>query len=404
MRFSVFLAACVCAAFLFSLGGCADVSKPALSSVSQKPVTRQTPSYGETRVISQARPPVVAQAVPPIIPPASATQTPLKAAILLPLSGKNAALGQAMLNAAQQAVFDADSSNFTLQPRDTAGTGGAAAAAQAAVTGGAQMIIGPLFASDVALVAPVAQTHGLQILPLSTDTSLSGRGVYVMGLTPGAQVERVVSFAAAHGARHFAALVPVFRDAVLRQGCLLLDVETYNPAAHESEATIKLLSAQREIIDALFLPESGSDLKLVADQLASAGFDPARIHVLGTGLWDIPGLARESAFLNGGWYAAPDPAARRVFVGGYKAAYGQDPPRLATLAYDATALAAVLAKRGLSYDEASLTNPNGFSGLDGIFRLTPSGVVERGLAVNEVTLDGARVIDPTPTSFVSGKK
>jgi branched-chain amino acid transport system substrate-binding protein len=123
-------------------------------------------------------------------------------------------------------------------------------------------------------------------------------------------------------------------------------------------------------------------------------------HILGTGLWDEPGLGRQNPILLGGWYAAPDPAPRRAFVASYAAAYGNEPPRLATLAYDATALAAVLAKRGAHYDEAAMTNPNGFAGLDGIFRLSPTGSVERAMAINEVTPEGARVIDAAPNSFV----
>lgn len=341
--------------------------------------------------------------------PVSVAPGKIKAAILLPLSGKNAALGQAMLNAAQQAVFDSAGNNFELQPRDTATGGGAEEAARMAVAGGAQIIIGPLFATDVPIVKVIAQREGLQMLPLSTDTSLAERGVYVMGLAPGAQVERIVAFAAAHGLYHFAALVPAtpygslvgqtFRSAVAQNGGQIVDVETFNTAAEAQDRT-KTLAAQRDHIDALFLPEAGAELKTIADQLTALNFDTAHTHLLGTGLWDVPNLAHQSPILAGGWYAAPDPAARRNFIASYKAAYNEEPPRLATLAYDATALAAVIAKHGARYDETALTNPNGFAGLDGIFRLLPSGVVERALAVDEITPDGARVIDPAPTSFV----
>ena len=363
-------------------------------------------------------PPLQQPVLPPVYGQTAVPLAPLplgevKVAILLPLTGKNAALGQAMLNAAQQAVFDAGENNFELQPHDTA-VSGAAEAAQAAVTGGAQLIIGPLFASDVSEVKPVAQRAGLQMLPLSTDTSLADRGVFVMGLAPGAQVDRVVAYAIAHGATHFAALVQdtpygvlvgqEFRNAVAQQGGFLVEVETYGSSAQDSAAKVNMLAAQRGAIDALFLPESGTDLKAIADQLTAAGFDPHHTHILGTGLWDNAGLGSQSPLLSGSWYAAPDPAARHSFIASYKAAYGQEPPRLSTLAYDATALAAVLAKRGMRYTEAALTNPNGFAGLDGIFRLIPTGTVERGLAVNEVTTSDARVIDPAPTSFVAGRR
>jgi ABC-type branched-subunit amino acid transport system substrate-binding protein len=337
----------------------------------------------------------------------------VKVAILLPLSGEHATLGHAMLNAAQQAVFDSADFNFELQPRDTAGKGGAEEAARQAVVSGAKLIIGPLFAADIPNVKLMAQVNDLMVLPLSTDTSMAGRGVFVMGLAPGPQVRRVIAYARSKGASNFAALVPttpygklvqeVFRDAVSRSGGKIVALESYDPAGTELAKHVKALAAQKDTIDALFLPESDRALKVVAEQLAAAGFSPQRTRMLGTGLWDVPELGHQSSFLVGGWYAAPEPTLRRRFITNYAAAFGQDPPRLATLAYDATALAAVIAKRGAKYDEASLTNPNGFAGLDGIFRLSTTGEVERGIAINEVTPTSAVVIDPAPTSFVPVK-
>jgi len=398
--------------------GCTDDTRQPSHSVAQKQTAGQTPNYnpyyrapGNGQNVATSR--LLTGPMPGgtvSVSPLQVQRGKLKAAILLPLSGKNAALGQAMLNAAQQAVFDAAGNNFELQPHDTAGPGGAAEAARAAVEGGVQLIIGPLFAADVPSVKAVAQSAGLQILPLSTDTTLAEHGVYVMGLAPGAQVERVVAFASSHGVHNFAALIPatpygllvgqVFTAAVAQHGGTVTAYETFDGTPQSSQDHIKALAAQRDHIDALFLPESGGDLKAVADQLSVAGFDAAHTHILGTGLWDAAGVGKTSTLLDGAWYAAPDPAMRRNFTASYVAAYGQEPPRLATLAYDATALAAVLAKHGGQYDDAALTNPNGFAGLDGIFRLTPSGVVERALAVNEVTVDGAHVIDSAPTSFV----
>ncbi len=315
-----------------------------------------------------------------------------------------------MLNAAQQAVFDTAGNNFELQPRDTAAEGGAEFAARQAVNGGAQIIIGPLFATDIPPVVLVAQGAGLEMLTLSTDTSLTQRGVYVMGLAPTQQVDRVVAYAAARGAKNFAALIPStpygtlvsqeFQSAVAAvPGGAIVDIEIFGATPSESAERAKTIAGLHNV-DALFLPESGSELKTITDQLGLSGFDATHTHILGTGLWDVPGLGHQIPALIGAWYAAPDPAARRNFIASYTAAYGQEPPRLATLAYDATALAVVIAKHGARYDEMALTNPNGFAGLDGIFRLTTSGVVERALAINEVTAEGAHVIDPAPINFI----
>jgi hypothetical protein len=58
-------------------------------------------------------------------------------------------------------------------------------------------------------------------------------------------------------------------------------------------------------------------------------------------------------------------------------------------------------QNGPDLSAQALTNPSGFAGIDGIFRLRPDGLVERGLAVLEVEHDGDKVIDPAPTTFQS---
>jgi len=231
----------------------------------------------------------------------------------------------------------------------------------------------------------------------------------VMGFAPAPQVERVVNYAHKNGLHNFAALIPegaygnlvaeAFRTAVERNGDNIISLEIYNPGHLDGLTAVKNLAAQRESIDALFLPAGGDDLVSIVGQLASVGFTPGKPRLIGTGLWDVADLGHKISFLDGGWFAAPDPNARRNFTTAYVKAYGSEPPRLVTLAYDATALAATLAKKGGRFDRTALTNPNGFAGVDGIFRLESAGLVERGLAVLEVTDVGGRVVDPAPVSF-----
>jgi hypothetical protein len=117
-------------------------------------------------------------------------------------------------------------------------------------------------------------------------------------------------------------------------------------------------------------------------------------------LWDDPSIPSEPA-LTGGWFAASPPDARRDFEGRYKGAYGHPPPRLASLAFDAAALAAVLAKSGdpEPFSQQAIQNPNGFTGVDGLFRFGADGLVQRGLAVLEVEPDGDKVVSPAPRTF-----
>ncbi|HWG79555.1 MAG TPA: penicillin-binding protein activator [Stellaceae bacterium] len=388
---------------------------------------------------------------PPIqpIPGAPVTQTPLptpggpgnkvRVALLLPLSGPNAVLGNAMLDAAQMALFDVADEKLELLPHDTQGTAEAAtAAAQAAVSEGARLIIGPLIAAEVNAVKPVARAAGVPVVAFSTATQLAGDGTYLMGFLPRQEIERVVGFAHSRGVSRFAVIAPstpygdvaveAMRAAVQANGDTLERVEIYDPNVQDLTPSVqhlvgatmdpavrqKLLSKQSaagkdaaaqlpDIVipfDAILIPEGGNRLKSVAPLLPYYDVDPEKVHFLGTGLWDEPGLGTEPA-LNGGWYAAPPPGARADFDQRFRAVYKRPPPRLATLAYDATALAAVLARNpsGADFSAAALTNPSGFAGVDGIFRLRADGLIQRGLAVLEVHRNGNTVVSPAPTTF-----
>ena len=90
--------------------------------------------------------------------------------------------------------------------------------------------------------------------------------------------------------------------------------------------------------------------------------------------------------MQGGLYAAPDPSGFRSFSGRYRTKYGADPVRTATLAYDAVALVAALARTQgpQRFSPETLTNPSGFAGIDGLFRFRADGTNERGLAVMRV--------------------
>jgi ABC-type branched-subunit amino acid transport system substrate-binding protein len=332
-------------------------------------------------------------------------------ALLLPLSGPSATLGQAMLDAAEMALYDLADEQLELLTRDTKGTpDGASTAAQQALGQGAQIILGPLLASEVGAVKPLAESAHVPVVAFSTDATLAGEGTYLMGFLPSEEVARVTAYAHAQGRDRFAVLAPntpygqvvaeAVRNAVAANGATLSRTEFYDPAASGVAAAVRRFAGGGVDYDALFLPEGGARIKALAPQLPYFKIDPDQVKFLGTGLWDDPTIGAEPA-LDGGWYAAPAPSARAAFEQRFAQLYGHAPPRLATLGYDATALAAVLAKapQGADFSEQALTNPNGFSGLDGIFRFRPNGLVQRGLAVLQVQRGGNAVVDPAPRTF-----
>lgn len=320
-----------------------------------------------------------------------------KVALLVPLSGANAALGQAMLSAAQLAMFDAGADNFELMPRDSgASAQSAAESAQGALNDGAQLILGPIFADAVKAVKPLAAQRGVQVIAFSTDTAVAGDNTFLMGFTPASQIERVAAFAASKGIRRASVL---FADDVYGNAAERAFSDIAPRAGIKVAATRHFIAGDKDMAlvtrdaEAVFMPLSGAQAVTAATNM-----NAATVRKLGTGLWDDPRTLASTA-MEGAWFAAPSPASFAMFEKKFRMTYGTTPPRLASLAYDATALAAVLSKSGKGYGRDVIMNPNGFAGIDGIFRFGPDGVAERGLAVLEIRKGQAVEISPAPRTF-----
>jgi ABC-type branched-subunit amino acid transport system substrate-binding protein len=340
-------------------------------------------------------------------------QTPVRVGVILPFTSSVAgtrALAQSMLKAAELALFDAGNPRILLMTADE-GNGGAAAAkaADQLLAQGAEVIVGPLFGPSVQAVAPIARDRAVPVLAFSTEKSVAGNGAYLISFMPQNEVRRVISYAAANGRHNFAALVPqtaygdvaeaAFRDSVSAANGTVADIERFAPNGASVAAPAG--AAAKSGADAILIAQGGVLLRAIAPTLSLDGVTKDKVKLLGTGLWDDDrSLTRESA-LEGSWYAAPAPNADAAFVNKYRTTYGAAPAQLASLAYDAVSLVALLAQ-GPAYHRftpAALNDPNGFAGVNGIFRFRPDGTSERGLAVLELTSSGPVVISPAPTTF-----
>jgi len=342
--------------------------------------------------------------------PAAVGSGQVKVGLILPLSaaGNAGVAAQSMKNAAEMALEEFKNPNIQLLIKDDAGNPqGASAGAQQAVSEGAEVILGPLFAASVPAVAQVARTRGISVIAFSTDSSVAGRGVYLLSFLPESDVVRIVDYSAGIGKRSFAALVPdnaygnvveaAFKSAVSRRGGRIVAFEKYGADRAAPARTVAQALGQA---DALLIADDGDSVVATADALTAAGANLRNIQLLGTGLWDNPRVFASPA-LQGGLYAAPDPAGFRAFAGRYRTRYGGEPVRTATLAYDAVALVAALARTQgpQRFSSDVLTNPSGFAGIDGLFRFRPDGTNERGLAVMRVGSSGGVPVAGSPKSF-----
>ena len=348
---------------------------------------------------------------------AQATDGQVRIALILPLTAQgNAGLAaQSMKNAAEMALAEFKVSNVQLLVKDDGGSSqGAQSAAQQAISEGAEIIVGPLFAQSVSAAGQVARSRNIPVIAFSTDASVAARGVYLLSFLPETDVRRIVSYAASRGKRSFAALMPdnaygtvveaAFQQEVARHGGRVVVLEKYPHDANQTAEAVRRVAQAASQIDSIFIPDSPDAVPQVAQALAANGVDIKRVQLLGTGLWGDDTRISSEKLLDGGWYPSPEQTGFRNFSGRYRARYGQDPVRTATLAYDAVALVAALVKtQGMQrFSEQVLTNPSGFAGIDGVFRFRPEGTNERGLAVLRVTPSGGQVVSPAPKSFAPG--
>lgn len=363
--------------------------------------------------LSTAPPPEPGAAPPPA---ASIGAGEVRVALILPLSaqGNAGVAAQSMKNAAELALAEFKQPNIQLLVKDDGGTPqGAQAGAQQAIAEGAEIIIGPLFAQSVSAVGQVARQRNIPVIAFSTDASVAARGVYLLSFLPETDVRRIVDYSISRGKRSFAALLPdnaygavveaAFQQEVARRGGRVVALEKYPLDPGRMAEPVRRVAQAASQVDSIFIPDGADAVPQVINALAAERVNLKRVQLLGTGLWDDPRIFQNKS-LEGGWYAAPDAVGFNSFSQRYRARYGAEPVRTATLAYDAVALVAALVKtQGQQrFSEQVLTNSSGFAGIDGVFRFRSDGTNERGLSVLRVAPGGGQVVSPAPRSFQPG--
>jgi branched-chain amino acid transport system substrate-binding protein len=336
-------------------------------------------------------------------------------ALLLPLTGRAAPIGQSLQQAAEMALFDTGAKELALAAYDSGETAETAVEAyRKARTEGSALVLGPLFGTSATALAPLVAQGGANVVSFSNDEQAAQRGVWIMGIAAPPQVRRVVDYAVEQGIRRFAAFAPqtpygqqmvqTLESQATMRGGTVATVELFDPNSADLATPARRMAEALKGTDklAVLVPVAPPRLSAALAALAAAGIDNKSVQLIGTGVWDIPNIGSEM-MLRGAWYAAPDPARRADFERRFLSTYGRPPHRLATLAYDGVSLAGHLArlKPGGDFSAEAITNPNCWSGVDGIFRFLPNGRSERALAVIAVQGNQGSVVSPAPSGFAS---
>ena len=348
------------------------------------------------------------------------TSKPVPVALLVPQSSDGTAQIAADLeNAARLAAAQLDNLEIDLRVYDTAGDATVAASvAQQAVDDGAKIIIGPLYAEAANAAGTAVADDGINVLSFSNNTTIAGGNVFVLGKTFDNTAHRIVSFAAEQGKERAMVIhsdridgqmgLNAFQGAAADTNLRIVSAQSFELTQESVVNTVPLIRASAEIedVDTLFMTSSSAGaLPLLAQLLPEAGLDPANVQYVGLTRWDIPPQTLELNGLQGGWFAVPDLTRTENFSAQFQEQFGNRPHQLASLAFDGIAAIGALARAGFDdiLTREALTQPSGFQGVDGIFRLKDDGNNERGLAIATVQDKQVLIIDPAPRSFaISG--
>jgi branched-chain amino acid transport system substrate-binding protein len=344
---------------------------------------------------------------PPVVVAPDPLDSLHRVALLLPVTGPDADVGQSIANATALALSDTKATNIRLITYDTAL--GVDAAARRAVADGNKLILGPLRGDNVLEAAAVARPAGVPIISFSNDIGVAGQNVFLLGHLPNQSIDRVVRYAKAQGYNRFGGVVSKnvygqralsnLTNSVRSAGGTLIGIQEADGSAASVDAATRKLAAMGQI-DAVLIADSGRAAMVTVPSLRKHGLRNAKI--LGTDLWNIDGSLANSAPMYGAWFASVSDTLYNQYATKYRARYGKAPLRLSSLGYDSVLLIARVArdwKPGSKFPVSQLIDPQGFIGVDGSFRFMANGLTERTLEVQEIQAGKFVTINAAPAVF-----
>lgn len=342
---------------------------------------------------------------------------PIHIALLVPLGSadKNVAtLGDDLVRAAQLAMNQPGGA-VTMTVHATAGDPAQAVrAAQEAVTAGADVIVGPLFAAAANEVGNFVRGNNINVVSFSNTSAIAGGNVFVLGATFENSAARLVSFAAQRGVNRVVGAyennatgrigAQAIADAAQRNGVSYLGGASYELTPQGvvgAVPEIRGLIARGGGNGLVMTADASGALPMLSQLLLENQVNPSRVRFMGLTRWDRA-EALGLAGLQGGWFTLPDMQAYAAYSTSFRSVYGKDPHPVSSVAYDAVMmLKAISATRGRSpVDMAQLTRAEGFKGASGAFRLLPNGRNQRTLSIAEVSNGSYTIISPAPQGFI----
>lgn len=359
----------------------------------------------------------------------SKPQGGVRAAVLVPLDGRAAAIGQEMQRGAELAIFTLGNSNIDLTFHDT--SSGINSAMNAAMMQNPDIIIGPLFAENTKAAKPIAQIADVPILSFSNDSAVAGQNTWLISQTPEQEIETVL--------RHALQTITPIQDAerdLLSVGLIVQDSLYGNRISRhaidvltsDGGVTAEMLTLNKDVLAdentlrqsiknlTKWIPPSSEgeerpprfDIVIIAGDVSFGlrvapvlswyDLDPAKVKYLGTSQWTTAAILQEPS-LNGGWFASQPSAQADQFQSLWSVTNQGRASKYAMMAFDAVALVSTLSPDHPQGITGALTSNPGFNGFSGAFKLAPFGQNTRQLEIREINSGSFDVIVPAKMTF-----
>ncbi|MDX2083245.1 MAG: penicillin-binding protein activator [Rickettsiales bacterium] len=372
----------------------------------------------------------------------------VKIALFLPFSGKNKELGWHLFNAATLSLFDNDLNNnielVLIDSKDNADE--TAKAFKEVIRQEIKTVIGPVFSQSVEAIAQDVKANNIVTISLSNNPKLVGKtsdksAIFLAGIMPEAQIEKVVSYAIDQNKNSFAIIAPnnqyglimtdLLKMTVKRKDGIFITSEFYDSSEKDLNAAVKRLvnafnvpsrlsegggnklkkdivvkESNRIYAKIILIPESGKTLSKIVAQIKANNQDEREFQLVGTNQWDELATFSDNNFLNA-WVVAPESEKFRTFEKYYYQNFNKYPPRIASIVYDSVAVVADLVDKKntknlelADFTAYSVWPKNGFQGIDGLFRFLPNGLVQRNLAILQVKQNHFETLEKPAEKFL----
>lgn len=341
---------------------------------------------------------------------------PTKVALLVPAGSNDSNLNKLAADlekSAQLALTDNPNARIQMTTYATAGNAQqAAAAATAAISEGANVIVGPLFGEAAIAVGSVAAGAGVNVLSFSNNSQVAGGNVFVLGETPETKANRLIAYAKQSGINSVLVLAPensagqiaadAVRKAANQNGVRFDGIGSYPFSPEGIAAAIPSIAAritENDTDAVVFTADSDAGLPLIAQMLPTSGVAQPDVRFLGITRWDIPPSTLALPGLSGGWFTLPDVPSSQQFNARFTNVYAQTPHPLAGLGYDGVAVVAQLKAAKQDTSKASLTNGSTYQGSKGLFRLLTDGTSDRAIAIAQANNGSFKILSGAASNF-----